>query len=92
MVRVFTQRLQRADRHFIVVGGDGLNVFAAGHPVADHVNGVVTGKFSGLLLHDFDIRVLRHHLFDAFGAVTGRFIRQVAEQNGDVTFAVHRFG
>ncbi|SXZ88427.1 Uncharacterised protein [Klebsiella pneumoniae] len=91
MVRVFAQRLQGADRHFIVVGGDGLDILTAGHPVADHIHCVIAGKFRGLLLDDFDVRVFRYHLFHPFGAVASGFIRQVAEQDRHIALTVHRF-
>lgn len=91
MVWVFVQCLQGVDCYFIVVGGDGLDIFIVGYLVVDYIYCVIVGKFCGLFLDDFDVWVFCYYFFYFFGVVVSGFICQVVEQDCYIVFIVYCF-
>jgi hypothetical protein len=82
----------RADGHFIIVGDDRLEVATLGQPVIGDVHAALTLPGTGLLLRDFDVRVTFEDFLDPGRAVASRVVGQLAQQNNNVTFAVHFLG
>ena len=65
------QRLDRADRHLVVVGDDGVELHAGGQPVGHQVLALRARPVAGLLLDDLHERAFGRgdHVVDVLGAL-----------------------
>src|SRR3954470_6095915 len=80
---------QGADRHFVVVRGDSVDLRAGGDPIGHQVDGLAALIVGGLLLDHFDLRIFGDDFLVA-GRTLGRGVtRQFAQHNGDVALAAH---
>src|SRR6185503_20437789 len=59
-------RLNGANRHFVIIGSDSVDLVAGGKPVLHQGQSLVTAPVAGVLSDDLDIRIFGKHLLFPF--------------------------
>ena len=81
----------RANRHFIVIGHDGIELRARQQPVAGQVHALAALPFGALLLDHLDTGKVLEHLFGALGTVMGGVLCKVAHDDRHIALAAEFF-
>ena len=86
------KRADRAERHLVVLGHDGVEFLAGQQPVFRQLERLKAIPVRRLLDRDLDLRILLQHRLDAGGSLRlGRTAENAAE-DGDVALAIEDFG
>ena len=84
-------RLDRADRHFVVVGDHAIERRTGRQPVGHQGLGLITRPVGGLLVDDVDLHLaaaVAHHIMDVLGPLHGGLVRQFALHDIDVDLSL----